>query len=169
MKLLLSVFLLIGFSVCCKSQSNKQNGDAAFDFFDITFYSSTCNGTCPDLTMSINSQGKVQLIRDIYKSKGVVDSTKSGAFNGEISKKDFDKLLSLIKEINWDRLDWPKVMCCDLPVKTVMVGVNGRSKNYKSMKWPQEADNLIDFLTKLASSVNLPAYDGAMDFEFMKD
>lgn len=166
MKLIYSLVFLMCLNISCKSQTISKI-DTSFEFFDITFYSSECNGTCPDITLNINSQKKTQLIRQIFKSKGVVDTSKSGGFKGELSQKDFDKLILLIKDINWDNVDWPKVTCCDLPIKTVMVGVNGFTKNFKSMKWPKEANKLIEFLTELGTSVKLPKYSGPMDFEVM--
>jgi len=93
----------------------------------------------------------------------------SGSFKGELSQKDLDRLIVLIKEIDWDNIDWPKVTCCDLPIKTVMVGVYGFQKNFKSMQWPKEADKLIEFLTELGASVNLPRFLGPMDWEIMID
>lgn len=169
MKQLLLFFLIVGFCVSCKAPKTSHKAGREFEFFDITFYSSVCNGSCPDITMSIDSRKTVQLIRQIFTRKGVVDQGRSGAFKGELSQRDFDKLIALIREIDWDRLDWPSVMCCDLPVKTIMLGINGQSRNFRSMKWPAEANKLIDFLTQLGTNVELPAYDGPMDFESIGD
>lgn len=168
MRLIYSLAFLIVLNISCKSQTSPKS-DKAFEFFDITFYSSECNGTCPDITMNINSDKTTQLIRQVFKSKGVADTSKSGGFKGKLSQKDFDKLILLIKEIDWDHIDWPKVSCCDLPIKTVMVGINGFTKNFKSMKWPEEANKLIEFLTELGTNVKLPEYTGPMDFEVMTD
>lgn len=168
MRLIYSHLFIIFLSISCKSQTTAKN-DTAFNFFEITFYSSECNGTCPDITMNINSERKTQLIRQVFKSKGVIDTSKSGGFKGELSQKDFDKLILLIKEIDWDHIEWPKVKCCDLPIKTIMVGINGFTKNFKSMQWPKEANKLIEFLTELGTGVKLAKYSGPMDFEVMTD
>ena len=169
MKLLYLLTFLTAFSFSCFSQNAASQDTPVFDFWDITFHSSACNGTCPDISMNINSERKVQLIRTIYTKKGVSDTTRSGGYKGELSLKEYDQLLKFIKTVDWDNLKFEKVTCCDKPIKTIIIGYNGRSKQLKSMELPKETEKLVAYLTDLALNLKLPKYSRPMDFEEVLD
>jgi hypothetical protein len=119
--------------------------------------------------MNIYKDSTIELIRSIYTSKGVVDTIKSGGFKGMVSSKDYKTLQALLKEIEWERVLFPKVNCCDGAVRTIILSYNGNYKQYKSMTPPPETHKLIKFLTNLAVKANLPEYKKPIDFEEVLD
>lgn len=161
-------FLFIALLVftCLSSIAQEDNSSKKeFQFNELTFHSSTCNGTCPEISLNIGNDKKIQLVRTIYKEKGQADSLLSGAFKGSVKDKDFNQLIDLLKKANLDSLHFPDVLCCDSSIKTLIVSYNENYKQFKSMTPPKQADKLIAFLTHLATTVSLPKYSGAIDFE----
>lgn len=169
MKTLAVSLFIFCFSITCKSQKATSQQAVSFEFSEITFHSSECNGTCPDISMTIYSDKKVKLSRTIYKMKGVADTSKSGGFKGFLNQKDFDKLISLLKEIDWENVHFPKVTCCDGPVRTIILLANDEYRKFKSMSPPDVTEELISFLSNLAVTVKLPLYEKPMDFEVIID
>ena len=119
--------------------------------------------------MYIDKNRKVQLIRTIYKTKEIEDTSKSGGFKGELNQKDFNILISLMREIDWEKVQFPNIKCCDLPVRTILLSSNGNYRQFKSMKPPDVTKKLISFLTNLAWTIELPSYKKPMDFEDVAD
>lgn len=162
-KLGLILLLAIVFLNCeaQKIESSKKD----FQFSELTFHSSNCNGTCPDISVNINSEKKIQLVRVIYNSKGQSDSSLSGTFKGTLQSKDYNKLIRHLKKCDFDSLKFPEVLCCDSSIKTLIVSYNEKYKRFKSMTPPLEASSLITFLTQLSTTVSLPKYNRPIDFE----
>jgi predicted RNA binding protein with dsRBD fold (UPF0201 family) len=140
-----------------------------FDFQEITFHSSQCNGTCPDISMSVKSNGKIALIREIFKKKGIVDTVRSGAFKGVIDSSELTKLKSILSSVNWDTVKFPDRTCCDAPVIQILLTYNSKTRVYKSMDPPRSVIKVISYLQNLAVSIKLPEYKGAIDFEYAPD
>ncbi len=160
--LLIVLLAFIYFSSIAQEDSSSKK---EFQFNELTFHSSACNGTCPEISLNIRNDRKIQLIRTIYKAKGLAETLLSGAFKGSVKDEDFVQLIDLLKKANLDSLNFPNVLCCDSSVKTLIVSYNQNYKRFKSMKPPKEAERLITFLIHLASTVTLSKYNGAIDFE----
>ncbi len=147
---------------CQNSKDKKKN----FELHGFTFYSSPCFGTCPSFTMSLDENRQIQLVRQVYKGKGQADSAKSGSFKGSLTEADHNKIIDLLRKVDWDTLKFPEIYCCDGPVVTIMIEYNKESKTFRSMTPPQETEELIaylkDFLLKISY---LPEYDKPMDFK----
>jgi hypothetical protein len=158
---ILSLFAVGGIN--CQPVSGKTGN--TFEFNDLTFYSSSCNGTCPDITMNLSGFNKIQLIRTIYSRKGVIDTVNSGGFKGSLSERDYNKIVEMLSKINWEKLAFPDVQCCDLPVITILISYNNTSKRFKSMAPPLQIHELIKYLTEFSMNISLPRYDHPMDFE----
>lgn len=156
------LFLLIG--LLSNAQSNQK---AEFNFSEITFHSSACNGVCPDISLLIDNERKVQLIRTVFQSKGVEDTAKSGGYKGILDEKQYDKLVSLLSKIKWSEVSFPDVKCCDKPVITIILYYNGGNKKLKSIEPAASTKDLISFLTDLGATMQLPKYDRPMDFEYV--
>lgn len=173
-KLKNQIFLIKRFSVIAlfsitllnaTAQQPSISSSKKFSFSELTFHSSPCKETCPDISLSINSNKRIELVRVLYKATGQVDSILSGAFKGTIKNKDYNKLIRLLKNCDFDSLKFPEVLCCDSSIKTIILSYNGKYKRFKSMIPPQEVNNLITFLMHLAKTISLPKYKGAIDFE----
>ena len=165
MKLLLLIILTFGLSCKSYSQSTTTESKQEFEFTGLTFLSSKCNGTCPDISMNLYDDKRIEISRDIYSKKGQVDTTLSGNFKGKLSEKEFTKVVTLLKVINWETVTFPKVLCCDAPIVTLMFSYKGTYKRFKSMTPPQTTNGLIKYLTDLGSKVILTKYDKPIDFE----
>ena len=163
----LFVLLVLTFGLSCKSQSQSSTTEPKqeFEFSGLTFLTSTCNGTCPDISMNLYDDKSIEISRVIYKKKGQVDTTSSGNFKGTLGDKEFNKVVSLLKAINWDSVTFPKVLCCDAPIVTLLFSYKGTYKRFKSMTPPQSTNALFKYLTDLGSKVILPKYDLPIDFE----
>lgn len=143
---------------------NAQNS-TTFNFESITFHSRLDDEKSSDVSVNIYSNKKIEVARTIYRIKGQVDTTLSGTFKGVLKDKDYSKLIKLLKQSNLDTLKFPKVECCGMPLKILIVSYNGESKKFKSMTPPNIAEPLINFLTSLSATIILPRYKGGIDFE----
>lgn len=158
------VFLTVLAIIDVRSQASPSVKDD-FEFSEITFHSSKCNGTCPDISMSINSDGKISLLRILFNKKGQIDTVRSGGFKGTLSSEEFSKLIMTLRTVNWQKVEFPNVTCCDGAVVQILISVNGNYRKLKSMTPPAEVNGVVKYLTNLATTVQLPTYKGAMDFE----
>lgn len=154
--------VLLSFDI--EAQTNK-SPEKILQFNELTFHSTGCNKACPDISVNINSDKRIQLVRAIYSSSGKYDSLNSGTFKGMLSDEDFMKLLQQLEKYDFDSLQFPEVMCCDFPIKTIIISYNGKYKRFKSMTPPKEANNLINFLTQLSTKISLSRYNKPIDFE----
>ena len=87
--------LLASINFVCK-EKDKTKDEPPRGLTDLTFHSSRCFGTCPEISLHIDGEGNAQLLRFIFTGKGDSDSTRSGGFKGILSKQDFDTLHSLV-------------------------------------------------------------------------
>jgi hypothetical protein len=166
MKALICLISLIGqLTLSCHGQASSKQSKERFEFSQLTFHLSECNGSCPAISMNVYSDKTIELSRTIYKSKGNVDSTVSGNFKGTLNEKSYKKIVSLLEEVNWDTIVIPKVLCCDKPLKTIILSYNGESKKFKSMEVPKSITPLINYLINVATNEKLPVYNKAIDFE----
>ena len=163
----LFVLLILTFGLSCKSQSQSTMTEPIqeFEFTGLTFLSSKCNGTCPDISLNLYDDKRIEISRVVYRKKGQVDTTLSGNFKGTLSEKEFNKAVSILKTINWDTVTFPKVLCCDAPIVTLMFSYKGTYKRFKSMTPPKSTNGLIKYLTDLGSKIILHKYDKPIDFE----
>jgi hypothetical protein len=104
-------------------------------------------------------------VRAIYSSTGQYDSLKSGTYKGILSDKDYKMLFRKLAKINFDSLQFSEAMCCDLPIKTLLISYNGKYKRFKSVTLPKETNDFINFLTQLSAKIPLPRYNKSIDFE----
>ncbi len=123
----LTVSLLLTLSLSCKSQSQLTSSKSTkeFEFTGLTFLSSKCNGTCPDISMNLYEDKRIEISRAIFSKKGQVDTALSGNFKGNLNEKEFRKVVSLLRTVDLDTLASPTVLCCDAPIVTLMFSYNG--------------------------------------------
>jgi hypothetical protein len=169
MKTFYLLIAVISITAACNSKSITTKPSNRFEFKQLTFHSSVCNGTYPDLSMNIFNDKRIELSRTLFKGKGEEDSTRSGTYKGQLTQTEFDQLLKLIKEVNWDTVSFLEVTCCDRPVKTIIINYNGKYKRLKSMNPSEDTRELINYLTTLGTQVQLPVYNQPIDFEDVPD
>ena len=164
MKSIHNIFIFFITIITCNCSTSKIAA-TPFNFNEITFHSSPCNGPCPDISLTINSDSSVNLIRTIYLAKGVEDTVRSGGFKGKLDAKNYKQLITHLSEINWETIDFPNITCCDKPVIQILLTYDNKLHKYKSMTPTASAQKLIDFLTQLSTNIQLPRYNKPIDFE----
>jgi len=162
---ILGIIVLMNFN--SKAQTKNDTTQSNDDFWGFTFYASPCNGTCSDISMNIYGDKKIEISRAMYKSKGVKDTKLTGNYKGELTNKEFNKLISLYNQINWDTLTFPDVKCCDKQIITYLITLKGKMKVFKSMEPPACSLKLTEFLIKLGESKEFLRYDKPIDFEMI--
>lgn len=155
LKLILAVALFLVFG--------KAQGQQKFE--KIIFHSSACFGTCPEISLQIDSTGQMLLHRQFYIGKGKKDSLNSGDFKGQLTKEQFQDVLKTLNKTNYETLRVKEVLCCDMPVRTIIIYCKKKRYYFKSMDYPREADELISFLKQLAITIKLPRYDKQVSLE----
>jgi hypothetical protein len=162
-------FIILGVGLFFSSCHTAQNAaEDNVNFSEITFHTSPCFGSCPAISVHIDKNRNIEVTRQFYKGKMEPDTANSGNFKGEITESDYKQLLALIQKIDWETINFPKVMCCDGPVRTFILSYNNKTYRYKSMTPPESTNGLTDFLKQLASSRVLPRYDKPIQFEDIK-
>jgi hypothetical protein len=143
--------------------------DKAFEFEKLIFHSSSCFGSCPIIDLEISSNRKIKLIGNFYiENTKKIDDTRSGSYNGEISKKDYKKLIDIIiksRITTYKDTDINTTFCCDGSVKTFILYHNGKRKYYRAMISPPLLDELIAFLYTIDKKSNLQRTSEAFEIE----
>src|SRR6185312_10035281 len=136
--------LIFFMSLCWTIQSQGQNIKNNLDnsFSKLTFHSTSCFGSCPAISMNLYNDKRFEVSRTIYKPhfKKKVDSSLTGNYKGYLTDKEFKKLIDLLNKINWDTLIFPKIFCCDAPIKTIIISYNKKLRRFKSMEPPKETN-----------------------------
>ena len=161
--ILTTFFLTIAFSINIYSQTATNRN--VFEFSSLTFHATACNGTCPDISMNLYQDKRIELSREIYTAKGKIDTSKTGNFKGELSDNDFKTIILYLSKINWDTITFPNIYCCDGSIKTLLITHNGKYQKFKSMTPPQLTQPLFDYLIKIGSKISLTKYNRPIDFE----
>jgi hypothetical protein len=157
-----SIIVIINLIAGCHSVPDKTK--ANFDFKELTFHSSFCFGTCPQISMNIRKDKSISLSRGIPSSFNL-DTAISGNYKGYLKDADFNNLITELQQVNWDTLKFNKRFCCDGSVKTLIISYNGKHKKFKSMFPPSQVNGLINYLVNLGSRLSLPRYGKPIDFE----
>jgi hypothetical protein len=119
--------------------------DSSLHFEKIVFHTSKCYGTCNVYHLQVEQSGAFKLNRAfMYNHETYLeDSTAEGYFSGELPDSLYQPLLHALRTINLRSLHMDTVLCCDAPVKTVIVYFNGQRKYFKTMFPPKLTDRLI--------------------------
>lgn len=125
-------------------------------FEKIIYHTTACFGTCPTYHLEVNKDKTVRLYAEqVFKDANrpfQTDSSKVGYFTGTLSDSLFHKLTVEFNRANPKSLKFPKVMCCDAPVVTLILYYKGKRKFLKSMTPPPEARELIAVLRGICES-----------------
>lgn len=160
----ISALFILAIAFNCSGQKiTKANNN--FEFTKLTFYSGHCFGTCPKIAMNIYNNKAIEVSIDFYIKKGIVDSTWSGNYKGVLKDEEYNKLIGLLQKQDWDTLVFPNEFCCDAPVRTIILSYNGKHKQFSSMFPPEEAREVLKYLTALATGKSLERYAGELVFE----
>lgn len=166
-----SFIFLLGFIVTqsCQTPAGQSSSENGSPFSEITFHTSPCFGSCPKISMHIDAKKNIEVTRQFFTGKVVPDTTNSGSFKGRLPDADYKHLLALIGKIDWETVDFPSVMCCDGPIRTIILTYHDKTYKFMSMTPPESSQELILYLQKLASATNLPRYEGQIEFRNLFD
>lgn len=159
------LFIVITFVVQACCVCNKMNSVEMMEFDRIIFHSSTCFGSCPQLSIEVNRDGSTKLKRQFFTDKVEPINGRSGEFKGHISKTSLDELMLELSHSNYETLSFPNVDCCDAPIITIIIYAKGKRVYLHSMLPSKEAADLIKYLTQLATDVELPKATEKLEFE----
>jgi hypothetical protein len=118
---------------------------------------------CPEISMNVYENRTVELSITKFKSKGARDSAQ--LYKGKISKKEFDTLMTYLAEIDWKTIEFDKRMCCDAPIKSLILNYNGETRKYRAMFPPESTNKLFQYLYDLAVNNKLPETKEKLVFE----
>jgi hypothetical protein len=150
-------------------QTRKPALSKDFNFNELTFHSSRCFGTCPDISLHIKADRSIELMRTLFIAGGVKDTLHSGGFKGMLNAKTYRTLIALLEGVDWENTKFPDVRCCDGAFRQILLTYNNQTHTYQSMTPPPTTYKLITFLTNLGATITLPAYDKPIDFEVIVD
>jgi hypothetical protein len=148
------IFLVAILAVFIGANPCNKNNKSAFE--KIIFHSTGCMGSCPALSLEVDSSKTIKIHRQFYKGKAVPINENSGDFQGILDQNKFDEILKIIESIKYDSLKFPEIYCCDASIKTIIVYDNGKRTYLRSMMPPKETEILISYLESLASGIELP-------------
>jgi hypothetical protein len=152
--ILLKIFLaapVLFFMLSCSSQINTKHPQLK----QIEFKLGHCNGICPKIEIRIDSNGKINVSREFYLSKSEVDSTKSGNFEGTLSKKELTELKSLLTKSKYWEIIIPDVYVVDLSMIDLMIDDSKQQKQFRFLEPDEQLKPLTNFLTDIARNKEL--------------
>jgi hypothetical protein len=130
--------------------------DTTLHFEKIVFHTTQCYGTCNVYHLQVEQSGAFKLHRAFMYDHETYyrDSTAEGYFTGQLPDSLYQPLLHALRTINLRSLNMDTVLCCDAPVKTVIVYFNGQRKYFKTMFPPRFTDRLILALYNICGYAN---------------
>jgi hypothetical protein len=128
-------------------------------FEKIIFNSTTCYGSCPDMTLLVNNNGQVQFTGRKY-------AVKQGSFNSSISPALLNGLIEILKVCELDKIESNKQTNIDAPTYTLEIHYNGKIKYLKSCMLPFVTDNLLQYLLALPAKLKLEETNNNIDIKF---
>lgn len=140
-KLLLFLFLIVSFYGC-----NQNKTDISFE--KITLHSTMCLGSCPIYHLEINNDKQIKLfVEDFYIEESLEkDLSKIGYFSGELSEKEYQYLINLLRNLDFNEDKTIENHCCDGSLKTISIYYNGKIKVIETMFPSEKTIELVSFL-----------------------
>lgn len=115
----------------------------------------SCNGIFPKVDVVIDKDGKIWVQREFYVSKGEVGFSKSGKFEGVLTKNEMSDLKELLKESANSKINMPDITVVDLSMLTLIIYDNKKRNWFRFIKPPEEMKALVSFLHRLAEEKRL--------------
>ena len=115
-------------------------------FQKINFSSTTCYGSCPELSFQIDSSKQM-------KFKGGKYAVKEGQYKAVLSDQLYSELLRILAISELDKLKDLSDLNIDAPTYSIEVYYNGKSKSFKSFRFSYIATELLNYLIELPKKV----------------
>jgi hypothetical protein len=94
---------------------------------------------------------------------------KSGNFKGKLTSKEYRIFYLLSANINWDIIQVPGIICCNLPGSSLILTFNKKRKQFKSNTFPLQISSTINLLTEIGFKKKIPRLKKNLDFEYIID
>lgn len=121
----------------------------------LTYKSGICYGTCPIINCTIEKDRTVKIDRIIFLLRDVIDTSKSGSFEGKMTNQEWEQFSSLLKSGALTKKYFPRKDCCDNPMQTITIKRSGKVSQFRSMFPQNKALAFIEFLNRIALRDNL--------------
>lgn len=109
-----------------------------FNFQHLVFHAGYCYGPCPIFDLQIDSAGNALLHAEVYTPEWIVDSSRSGYFNGRVNDSVFQNLITILEGTGLDTVKYVPELCCDGSLITIISYHNHRRDFFETM-WPPES------------------------------
>ena len=143
--------------------------DSSFTFNKLIFHTTSCYGSCPVIDLEISSDKSIRFSGNYFKDGDFneLDSARSGNFTGQLSDQLYTELMDLIISSKITEVDFNQnqILCCDAPIKTLILYHNDTRKYYKAMFEPKVLKALISFLYSINQNLDLTQVDEKFTFE----
>lgn len=143
--------------------------DSSFTFNKLIFHTSACFGSCPVINLEISSDKSIRFTGNYFKDENFdeIDSARSGNFSGQLSDQLYNELIDLIitSKITEMEYNQNQILCCDAPIKTLILYHNDTRKYYKAMFEPSVLRDLISFLYSIDQNLELTQVEDNFYFE----
>jgi hypothetical protein len=130
--------------------SIKTLGQSDFKLQKIYFYvSPNCFGICDEYYLVVDSNRMVKLhaVQVIKKDTELEhEPKKEGYFSGQLSSKEYKKLINLIIQCDIERLTDFGVSCCDGQKKKMVISYNNKVKTFETMHPKGNFKFLVDYI-----------------------
>jgi hypothetical protein len=145
MTLIKNIILILLFFI-----STKTFGQTDFKFQKLYFYvSPNCHGICEEYHLLVDSNGIVKLhaVKVIKKNTEFESNPKKeGYFTGQLTTKQFDTLVSIIKRCDMEHITDFGVNCCDGQWKKIKVNYNNKVKTIETLYPKDNLKLLVEYI-----------------------
>lgn len=155
--------LVCSLSFCVGPKKIAQSNVTQFD--SITFHTTRCFGSCPQVALFVDKYGNMRVNRQFFVGKGSPDTAHSGNFAGKATPEQLTMLDSVLTATPFRTMKFRDVTCCDAPVRTIIIYSEGKRYYYKSMFPPDEAELLIARLREVGLKSKLARTESTLYFE----
>lgn len=132
------------------------------DFKQLKFKGTTCLGTCPDMSLQIDSHKNLLFI-------GGRNAFKQGYYQGTLSNALYKQLIEILKSSALGQLKNWKQHVFDAPEYTIDISYNGQTKHLKQFQLPAVTNELINFLLELPQKVTLKESPTPFELHFLSN
>lgn len=134
--------------------------DRSIKFQKIVFHTYACYGECPILNIQVDSSRHI-----LWEGEEAGNQRLHGQFKGVVSNSTYDSLVSLLQNCNLRQLEFNPVLCCDLPLITLIIYYNGQRKYLQSIYPSPLAEDFIHFMYDIDKRVSLTKTDDKFELE----
>ena len=116
----------------------------------LNYKSGICYGTCPIINCTIEKDRTVKIDRIIFTLREVIDTSKSGSFEGKMTNQEWDQFSRFLQSGALTKNNFPRKDCCDNAMKTITIKRSGKVSQFRSMFPQNKALPFIEFLYQVS-------------------